>query len=491
MKQNNKEQTKSNNKFKWIISNWFIAIIQLIASLVITYSVFKLQVLPTKYLIIFYTVLILGNLLYFFLLFNNKKKWRNLGKVLSVLISLAMFTGSFYALNTAGFIKGITGGKFDTHMVSVITLKDHEASKIGDLQFSDFAYNQNVDEEYVTETFSEIESMFKKEVPKKAYANNDELVQALYDKKEEAILISESQRNFIEEVFESFDEDTKIVYSKGHQVAVDINVNKPPVNVLKDTYTIFISGIDTYGPVTTVSRSDVNMLMTVNPQTNQILLTSIPRDYFVTLGTKGKKDKLTHAGNYGVEESVLTLEKVFDINIDYYVKVNFSSLTKIVDALGGITVQSRFNFTSGAGQKITKGPNNMNGTQTLAFVRERYNLPSGDNDRILNQQAALTGILQKAMSPAIILNYTSFLASINGSFVMSMPEKDFQAIIKHQVDTMAEWDIKDQAVSGTGMMSTNTFSMPGRNLYVMEPNQESVQNAHNKIQAMERGERID
>lgn len=487
----NKNKKPKKSLFGWILSNWFIALVQIVASLVIAFSVIRLGSLPTKYLTAFFVVLALGNLFYFFLLFNGRRGFRRTGKFLSVLISIAMFTGSFYALTTAGFLSNITGGQFDTHMVSVLVLEDNPAKEIGDLQFADFAYNSNVDEEFVMETFTEIETMFKKEVPKTAFDTNEKLVEALLNKEHEAILISEAQRTLIEETYPDLSIQTKIVYQKGHQVEVDINENKPPVNVNKDTFTLFISGIDTYGPVSAVSRSDVNMLMTVNPNTNQILLTSMPRDYHVTLASKGKKDKLTHAGIYGVEESVATLENLFDINIDYFVKVNFSSLTKIVDALGGITVQSQFAFTSGAGQNIVVGSNNLNGTQALAFVRERYNIPGGDNSRILNQQAALTGIINKALSPAIILNYNSFLASIDGTFVMSMPENDFKSIIRNQVDSMPSWDIKNQAVTGVGGTSTTLYSMPGRALYISEPDMSSVQAAHDKIEAMERGERIE
>lgn len=485
-----KQKNKKRNPLRYIISNWFIALIQIIASVLISYGIITLNILPSKYLSLFFVILVLGNLLYMFFLFNKRKGVRNLGKVLSVLISAAMFFGSFQMIYTNSFVKGVTGGSEDTHVIFVMVLKeDKSAKKLEDLKDDVFAYNDRTDQEYIKKTLEEIDTKLKTTVEKKNYSSNDDLVQGLYDKDERAILLSEAQRSLILDIYPDFNDMTKIIYESHHKETVDINQGKPPVNVLKDTFTVFISGIDTYGPVSTVSRSDVNMLMTVNPVTNQILLTSIPRDYYVTLSNVGEKDKLTHAGNFGVETSVKTLENLFEINIDYFVKVNFSSLTRIVDALGGITVESQFAFQSGAGQNIVKGENYLNGTQALAFVRERYKLPDGDDSRILNQQAALTGILNKALSPAIILNYNSFLQSIDGSFVLSMPENDFKSLIRNQVDTMASWEILDQAVGGTGKSSV-TYSYPTRPLYVKEPDMDSVRQAHDKIEAMERGDRI-
>ena len=188
-------------------------------------------------------------------------------------------------------------------------------------------------------------------------------------------------------------------------------------------------------------------------------------------------------------ESVKTLEYLFKVEIDFYVKVNFSSLTKIVDSLGGISVNSEYNFSAG-GTSFKVGNNTMNGTQALNFVRERYTLPGGDNARIKNQQAVLTGIINKAMSPAIIKNYPSFLSAIDGVFIMSMGEGDFKSIIREQLRTMSPWDILDIQVTGTGATSSSTFSMPGRALYVMEPNMQTVNRATQLIEQMETGQRI-
>ena len=162
------------------------------------------------------------------------------------------------------------------------------------------------------------------------------------------------------------------------------------VKVTKESFNIFISGIDTYGKISSVSRSDVNMVVTVNPKTKQILMTSIPRDYYVTLhGVKGYKDKLTHASLLGIENSVMTVEDLLDIDINYYIKVNFSSVINVVDSLGGVDVYSEYDFTSIDGYHYSKGYNKVNGEEALSFVRERKAFASGDNQRIKKQNKSL------------------------------------------------------------------------------------------------------
>ncbi|AMC92909.1 hypothetical protein AOC36_02585 [Erysipelothrix larvae] len=291
------------------------------------------------------------------------------------------------------------------------------------------------------------------------------------------------------EVDEAFESKTRIIATYRYDQEVTQRVSKP--SVLKETYSIFLSGIDKYGPVSTVSRSDVNMIITINPKEHQILLTSIPRDYFVTLATSNAKDKLTHAGLYGVEESMKTLENLFGIDIDYYIRVNFTSVNKIVDALGGVEVYTKYNFISSGGKySFKEGNNYVNGDSALSFVRERYHLPGGDNARVYHQQQLIQGILNKATSPSIITRYASVLDSISDSIQMSLTQEELTAIIRDQMDTMKTWDVQQYQVSGTGSYS-ETYSWKGKQLYVMIPNELTVQKAASYIHQMENGQRID
>ena len=269
------------------------------------------------------------------------------------------------------------------------------------------------------------------------------------------------------------------------------------VNVTKDTFTIYVAGIDTYGSVSSVSRSDVNMLVTINPKTGQVLLTSIPRDYYVRLhGTTGYKDKLTHAGIYGVDMSVQTLEDLLDIDINYYVRVNFTSLIKLVDALGGVDVYSEYSFNSNAGLgyqdgfHFSKGYNHVNGEQALAFVRTRKAFIGGDRVRGKNQQALIEAIIRKVCSPTIIMRYTSILDSLEGSFDTNLSMNDITSLARYQIDKMPDWNISSISLDGTDG-SEYTYSFSGQKLYVMIPSEDSVNSAKDKFTAVYNNEKLE
>ena len=226
------------------------------------------------------------------------------------------------------------------------------------------------------------------------------------------------------------------------------------------------------------------MLMTINPQTHQILLTNIPRDYYVTLHTYQALDKLTHAGIYGVNESMDTLEDLLNIDIDYYLRVNFSSLVDIVDAVGGITVDNPRAFLD-----FPEGPVYLDGTSALRFSRERYSFSEGDRERGRNQQRVIMGIIDKVLSPSIITNYTSILNAVSGSFQTSISTSDLSKLVKMQFANNTGWDIQTYSLDGTGAEDV-TYSYGSEPLYVMVPDQTTVTKASQYIEAMENGQRI-
>ena len=229
-----------------------------------------------------------------------------------------------------------------------------------------------------------------------------------------------------------------------------------------------------YGDIKQTSRSDVNVIMTVNPNTKEILLTTTPRDYYVPLSvSNGIPDKLTHAGIHGVDCSVKTLEMLYNIDIDYYVRVNFTSIRKIVDLLGGVKVYSDYDFTSDWGPSFKKGYNNVNGKQALAFCRERHHVPNGDYQRGRDHQHMIEAILNKAMSPNILPNYAKLLKTASKNFQTNMSTKEITALAKMQLDDMSQWTIKYANAQGTGAKKT-TFAYQSRRLYVCEPDYNSV-----------------
>ena len=258
----------------------------------------------------------------------------------------------------------------------------------------------------------------------------------------------------------------------------------------KDTFSIYISGIDVFGPVATKSRSDVNIIATINPKTKQILLTNTPRDYYVQIPeVSGEgKDKLTHAGIYGVDKSMATLGELYGIDIPFYARVNFTSLITMVDSMGGIDVDSEYACTTYAGE-VQKGINHFDGEQALAFARERYSLEGGDNQRGKNQMAVIQAMFKKMITPEMLMKAPTMISEISDSVETNMSMDQIQKLIQSQLSSGGSWTIKSVAAEGTGD-SQYCYSMPGTALYVMQPNMESVENIKALMQSVQNGEKL-
>ena len=283
----------------------------------------------------------------------------------------------------------------------------------------------------------------------------------------------------IKEENNEFESKTKVIYK--FSIKIKSKAKAKDVDVTSKPFTIYVSGIDTYGKITSVSRSDVNMLITVNPETKQVLLTSIPRDYYVQLhGIRGNKDKLTHAGMYGVDMSISTIEDLLDVEINYYVKVNFTSLIDIVNALDGITVYSDYTFTSIDGMHYTEGNNFMNGEQALSFARERKAFAAGDRQRGKDQQAVIAAIIKKVCSKKIITKYSSLLKSLDGKFQTNMSQNKITSLLKMQLNDMASWNVSTYNLEGVDSREY-TYSGGNMQLYVMLPVTGSLEQAKTLI----------
>lgn len=259
------------------------------------------------------------------------------------------------------------------------------------------------------------------------------------------------------------------------------------LSVTDAPFSIYISGIDVYGDITQESRSDVNLIATINPDTHKILLTTTPRDYYVTIpGVSGEqRDKLTHAGTYGVETSMATLENLYDTEIPFYIRVNFTSVEEIVDVMGGVDVESELAFTTSkaAGEvvDVKEGMNHFNGKQALAFVRERKALATGDNQRGKNQQALLEAMLKQAMSPTILFRANSMINSVAGNAETNLSEAQIKSLIRMQIDEMEDWEIESVAAEGDDTGKQYCYSYSGGPLYVTVPYESSVSEIQEKI----------
>lgn len=256
-------------------------------------------------------------------------------------------------------------------------------------------------------------------------------------------------------------------------------------------FTIYVSGIDTYGPITSVSRSDVNILMTVNRESQKILLTTTPRDAYVPIadGGNNQQDKLTHAGIYGVDASIHTLENLYETPIHYYVRLNFTSFLKLIDLVGGVDVENEQAFTSLHGNyEFPVGTVHLDSEKALAFVRERYSLEGGDNDRGKNQEKVIAAVLRKLMSADALKNYPQIIQGLQDSIQTDMSLETMMTLINSQLESGGQYQIESQALEGTGSMDKPSYAMPGSQLYVMEVNPDSLANAKANIQSVLEGQ---
>lgn len=462
--------------------------LQVIASGILLFSIYKLGILPTKYFSVIVIFLIVLCIIFAFLMKPNIKKEKKqtgklVAKIISILVSIILLAGCIYIQKGNDVVETITSANTQTTRYSVFVLVDNIAEDITTLDTTNvFTCNMNDRPSHI----SEVSAAFETAAPSitlESVSDYDTLSTSLYDGTTKAILVNEAYKGLIEEKYPNFETETKIIWH--YDIVEEISEFAKEADVTNEAFTIYISGIDTSGPISTVSRSDVNMLVTVNPVSKQILLTNIPRDYFVPMANSGIKDKLTHAGLGGVENSAETIENFLGIEINYYARVNFTSLQTMVDALGGITVDSPYAFRSLHGNYwFSKGLNEMDGHKALCFARERYSLPGGDRDRGKNQQLVITAMLKKAMSPTIIYNYTEVLSAIKGAFETNMSADDITNLIKMQLVNMSSWTFKSQSLDGYGATLTGGALAPNQALYYMIPYEEDIENCSNLINQM-------
>lgn len=478
-------QTKKHNNKK--INTGFVLLgIQVFASLLFIFFLLRLSLVPTPILLLVGVILLLTVLFVLLSLMKKKrgkKSKKTVTKVISVILSIVLFVGSFYLFKTGDVLSKILGSDYETHSVLVYVMKDSSYNRITDLEGKKFGVVSKYDQKNIDTAVEKINKELDSEANLTSYDSYQALTDALYNGEIDAMIMNEAFSAIAIEHTTTFQDDTKVVFVS--EISEQVKKRGGEIDVTKDTFTVYISGIDTYGSVSTVSRSDVNMLMTINPQTHQILLTNIPRDYYVTLHTYQALDKLTHAGIYGVNESMDTLEDLLNIDIDYYLRVNFSSLVNIVDAVGGITVDNPRAFLDFPEKKDLY----LDGTSALRFSRERYSFSEGDRERGRNQQRVIMGIIDKVLSPSIITNYTSILNAVSGSFQTSISTSDLSRLVKMQFANNTGWDIQTYSLDGTGAEDV-TYSYGSEPLYVMVPDQTTVTKASQYIEAMENGQRI-
>ena len=399
-------------------------------------------------------------------------------KIVCAIIAIALIVaGSFgykYARQTINFVEQVTGAHYETQTYQVRVLKNSSYKEVSQLS------RQHIGLLDTNPNLSNTQKALKNAVDFKAkkYSEIGSMIAAIYDFDVAAIVINQSYLGFLEEADNKFVDESTSIYE--FEVRMDAPDNRKPVNVTTEPFILYISGSDSRGAITETARSDVNILAVVNPKDFKILLVSIPRDYYVQLhGTTGTKDKLTHAGIYGIDMSKTTIEDLLDIKINYTIKVGFTTLTKVVDAVDGIDIYSDTAFKRG-NCTFVQGNQHLNSECALLYARERYSYSSGDRHRGQNQQQIITALIAKISDPHYLVRYSKILESAQDSFESSLSFDEITSFARYQLSELRAWKVESISLDGTGAMMP-TYSMGAQLLYVMQPNVNTITNAQKKI----------
>ena len=473
-----RKSIKKKNKRVTTISRLIFGML-LLLSIVFFGTIILLNVIPKKYLL----PIIFSYTLYLFISFVCQCKLKNKVEIkyffdfISCILLAIVSFGIFYMYKTMNFMDIIGAKNYEFENYYIISLKD-SYDDIKDVDSKLIGSYSNTDN-YI-KALNDLDK--KIDFKEKHYDNFEEASLALLDKDIDVLFMSQTHKDMADEQISNFNNSVEVLYTISIKIPSKVVIKN--VDVTEEPFNIYISGIDIYGDIASLSRSDVNMIVTVNPKAHEVLLTSIPRDYYVQLhNTTGYKDKLTHAGTYGIDMSIATIEDLLDISINYYIRVNFTTLISMVDSIGGIDVYSDASFTAYTNKscKYKVGTNHLNGKCSLAFARERYAYKEGDRHRVENQQAVITAIMNKTLSSKILVTkYTNILKSLGSSFQTNMPQEQIYSLVNMQLDKMPSWNITNYSLDGTDSRNY-TYSYAGSKLYVMNPDYTTVVKARELI----------
>ena len=472
-KKKRRRKLKRYNVFVLVLTLILIFLIGINTTIIAMYDV-----LPYKYLLLYLVFVIGVPLILIQFMVRKRVRWHTKIISISFVIVFIVLLGFllYYLYNTFSFLDAFSNYSYVTHNYKVLVPSNSEYQELNDINDKNLGYITLVNMDY-SKAIKELNKKVK--VNSKDYLDYTTLVEALNLKQIETVLLTDSYYDILKEEYDDFETNYRVIFE--FSIREKANNLAKEIDVTKDTFNIFISGMDTAGVISSISRSDVNILITVNPKTNQILMLHIPRDYYVTFHGLEDRDKLTHSGLYGTEMTIKTIEDMLDIDINYYFKVNFDTVVQVVDALGGVDVYSKYSFKAvDHGYYFKQGYNRVNGQKALDFVRTRKVLPGGDIARGENQLAMLQAIVKKASSPAILMKYTQLLDSLKAGFLTNMSTDKIMDIIKMQIDKMPSWNFTSINLTGYGS-EDYTSVFPDRKVYVMEPLQESIDNAKNAI----------
>ena len=480
--QNKKRRKKKS--LKYVVASKAIWGLSIILMLILGYFIFDANVLPFKYFMAVVIVLIILGCIHGLIVFKKHTK-----KV--ILITIDIFAILFmviegyaiYQINdTISFLRSNLGAHFETNVYNILVNTNSSYEKVEDIT------------DHTVKTVKDLDDLTEYERAIKRKANVeieyvDDIVSLMDEVKEDnelIVIVNSGNYDAKIEVDDEYEEKVKVLDTI--TITTEKRVTDTGIDVTKEPFVLYLSGIDTrsnYLP--SRSLSDVNIILAINPNTRNILMIHIPRDYYVQLhGTEGLKDKLTHSGTIGgIELSMATIEDLLEIKIPYYLRVNFNAVVNLVDAIGGLNINSdvdySFNCWTNHSCTFYPGLNNVGGACALAFARERHAYDTGDRHRGENQEQVISLIIDKVTSSSTIINsYNDILGALDGTFETNLTSDDITSLVKMQLDDMRGWHIETKNVDGSGN-NLPTYSYPSQNLYVMEPKMETVTEAIAKL----------
>ena len=479
---NKRSKRARSGKVKWNINIALLTIYVLLGGFLL-FLIFRHNILAFRYLnVMTASVVILVALASLLLIIYRKAEKFT---IFFLTLAILMSSVSFFALQQfVGFTSHINStSNYSEYSMSVVVLKDSDVHNV--TQLDSVTGPTDTDNENIQKLITDIKASQSKELTVEQSTSYLAAYKSLVSGEAKAIVLNSVFENIIESEYPDYASKIRKIYTKN----ITKEVAAPKVSKNK-SFNVYVSGIDTYGPISSVSRSDVNILMTVNQDSKKILLTTTPRDSYVPIadGGNNQKDKLTHAGIYGVDSSIHTLENLYGVDINYYVRLNFTSFLKLIDLLGGVDVYNDQEFTSRHGKfHFPVGNVHLDSEQALGFVRERYSLADGDRDRGRNQQKVIVAIIQKLTSTEALKNYSDIIQGLQDSLQTNMPIETMIDLINTQLESGGSYKVNSQDLKGTGRMGLPSYAMPDSNLYMMEIDDSSLATAKSAIQDVMEG----
>lgn len=500
-----KSRNGSISRYKRTKVDWFgiiMMFVLLVCSLAIFARLMATKMLTTTNMVLIMVALLVVNGLHIFVQLPLRRN--KLGKlicgVLAVVLSVVMIYGTVAAGAVQSALNKISGIMVEKQVTAVIVMKEDDATELGDTRGYKFGILANRDQENTRKLLSAMQESMG-QIDTREYETPAAMADALYDDEIQAMILNEGYISLLteQEDYSDFSSHTKIIYE--YVTEHEITSIKPSGSITKQPFVIYCSGSDERdSDINAKSRSDVNILAVVNPKTRQILLINTPRDYYLPLAFNGELDKLTHAGMYGVQESMAVLDNLYGTKTSYYGRINFWGLIDIVDALGGIDVYSDYAFDAAAGDvegygyrsfSFSEGWNHLEGQEALAFSRERYSFSDGDNQRGKNQMKVIQAIIEKATSPSVLAKYQDLLKAVSDNFITNISYDQISSLVQMMQKDGASWNIQTMsATQGSGDTMQPCYSSYGELLYVMPPDYDSVNRIREVIDQVMNGEEI-